>query len=144
MVNSFLKFGSSSELVLTVIQSATAAGERKAELPLTNYDKYIQEVLVNRGIHLVGWPFPSLVPFPTLPYDVGCLRVLLIALQNNTCYFQRLPPDEVMEFRRKYYQPVQLQLLEAPQERETTAFSEYVSTSFLSYGGRLISGCRDG
>lgn len=87
---------------MTSIHPAAAAGERRPIFPLNNRDRYITDVILKRGLHLVGWPFPSVAPLPTLPYDFGSLRVLLAALQNGTCYYRRLTPNEIADFRQRY------------------------------------------
>ena len=82
--------------------------------------KYTKEVTVLRGLELVGWPFPTLVAVPTIPYDHGSLRILLSALQNNECYFRRIAPETLMEIRKKYYESLLTQTVQSAQEQEST------------------------
>ena len=92
-------------------------------LPLTSIQKYTKEVAVLRGLELIGWPFPTLVPVPTIPYDLGSLRILLSALQNNECYFRNIAPEILMEIRGEYYEPLLAQTVRSTQEQESRVTS---------------------
>ena len=116
-------------LALTLFCSATAAGQRKAVIPLTSHSKYTKEVTIHHGLELVGWPFATMASFPTIPYDLGSLHILLSALQNNECYFRRIPPEKLTEIRRRYYEPVLTQALQSAHEQEGfIAFGDPAST----------------
>ena len=116
-------------VALTLPCLAAAAGQRKAALPLTSHSKYTKEVTIHHGPELVGWPFAAKASFPTIPHDLGCLRILLSALQNNECYFQRISPEKLAETRMKYYEPLLTQTLQSAQEQgSTVAFEKPVPT----------------
>ena len=104
---------------MTSFCSATAAGQRKATVPLTSYHSYIKHVTIQHGLELVGWPFPTVVSFPAIPYDFESLDVLLSALQNNECRFQRVAPEKLVEIRRTYYEPLLSQTLRSAVEKES-------------------------
>lgn len=124
MVCTFVSMILTIVLALTLSCVATAAGERKAVLPLTSHSKYTKEVTIHRGLELVGWPFAATTSFPTLPHDLGSLRVLLSALQNNECYFQRIAPEALAEIRRKHYEPLLAQTLLSAREQGSSIACE--------------------
>lgn len=105
-------------LALTLSCPATAARQRNATVPLTSHLKYTKEVTIYHGLELVGWPFATVASFPTIPYDLGSLQILLGALQNDECYFRPMSPEKLAEIRRKYYEPLLNQTLQSvPEEK---------------------------
>ena len=84
---------------------------------MTSYEKYNKEVTIHHGLELVGWPFPTVVSFPAVPYDVASLHVLLNAIQSNECHFRRIDPEKLTEIRRKYYEPLLIQTLRSAVEQ---------------------------
>ena len=109
---------------MTSFFPATATGQRKATVPLTSYHSYMKHVTIHHGLELVGWPFPTVVSFPAIPHDVESLDILLSALQNNECRFQRVAPERLVEIRRTYYEPLLSQTLRSAVEKESAMVIE--------------------
>lgn len=116
-------------LALTLFRPATAARQRNATVPLTSHAKYTKEVTIFRGLELVGWPFATVASFPTIPYDLGSLQILLSALQNNECHFRCISPEKLAEIRRSYYESPSAQTSQsAPEDERGVTFEKFALT----------------
>ncbi|KAI0027224.1 hypothetical protein K488DRAFT_74711 [Vararia minispora EC-137] len=58
-----------------------------------NYPNFNKVFIYNLGIDLKGWPIPGLIHNPGLLSVFHC-SVLLSALQENHCYWVKMPTDE--------------------------------------------------
>ena len=66
------------------------------------YVHYEEEIVLKRGVKLVGWTYDNIVNPSTLSSAIQPLRNLRDAIKQGQCHFRRLSPQEVNNFKATY------------------------------------------
>jgi hypothetical protein len=70
------------------------------------YVHYEEEIVLKRGVKLVGWTYDNIANPSTLSSAVQPLRNLRDAIKQGQCHFVRLSPQEVNKLKAAYQEKV--------------------------------------
>lgn len=99
--------------------------------------------VLKKGVRIAGWPFPPI----TNPGNISAvdkLRVLLSALNDGTCYWEIVPPDELAKLREEHGRNMRLGLVPLRQQRSDFGVSKAPSSKKRKAPSASTSGTRTG